>query len=67
MSESERKGRIVHAGLRTLTKHGDSVGVTLPKREAREVLDVDLDDVEGESVPVRLRDNGQVEVDLPAD
>ena len=51
-------------GTRSVRKSGDSHTVSLPKKELREQLDTDPEEIEGENVVVVLDDDGKMTVDL---
>lgn len=55
---------LVAAGVRTGQRKGGSIAVTLPKREVREHLDIDPDELDGEVFMTRLYDDGKYEVEL---
>jgi hypothetical protein len=53
-------GELVYADVRQVTNNGDSLSVTLPKKQIERELDLDPREIE--SVFVRLEDDGQYSI-----
>jgi antitoxin component of MazEF toxin-antitoxin module len=60
------RSEIVFAGIRTVQRKGDSYAITLPKAELEEELEGAIEEeIEGQGVRVRLREDGSFEASLP--
>jgi hypothetical protein len=53
-------GELVYADVRQVTNNGDSLSVTLPKKQIERELDLDPREIE--SVFVRLEDDGRYSI-----
>lgn len=63
---SENRKELVYAGLRKAQKKGDSIVFSIPKREVRESLDVDPDQLASEQVTAKLFSDGSYELEIPS-
>lgn len=49
-----------------ITPHKNSGKVTLPKRKLKEKLDIDIEDIQGKNVAIRIdEDDNTIIIDLP--
>lgn len=61
MSENTK---LISAGCRTIQESGDSIVIALPKRDLRNNLDVDPEEIVGETVTYGLDESGRFEADM---
>jgi len=54
----------VFAGLRSVQRQGNSLVIATPKRELRDELGVDVEEIDGECVRVSMDADGNLSADL---
>lgn len=64
MAGQSPESRTVYVGSRTLHNHGASIVISIPKKELREELGVEVADHAGETATASLDDSGEYTVDL---
>lgn len=58
---------VVSAGARKLQEKGGSVVISIPKKDCREQLGIDLDELKGEHTTIKIYEDGSVRTALPMD